>query len=66
MKVIKCDECKTEMHENLADKEYIHLQGFKGRGTSGLLLPERFTSVDFCSRECFIQWVNKQIASETP
>ncbi len=53
MKYFKCDYCKKD----LIGECYIQLKGISG--LSGILLPERFHEHDFCSVNCFWNWVSE-------
>lgn len=58
MKVVRCDQCRTEVHET-EPPVYLHgVSSVKG----GLLLPDRFHNHDFCSPKCFWRWTAVQLA----
>jgi hypothetical protein len=53
MTTTKCDKC----NDLCSTPAPIRLAGFRPEAMAGILLPERFLAYDFCSRECFIKWI---------
>lgn len=56
MKIYRCDYCKL-----ISEQEHpIKLEGYTGT-SGGILLPERFSKLSFCCKECLEIWADKYI-----
>lgn len=55
MKFYKCDHCDTEVNEPNVTVDGIRKQ------SGGILMPDRFHKLHFCSQNCFWQWVKNNL-----
>lgn len=60
MKYFVCDECLDEKTGELQ----IHLKGYFPTGRAGILLPESFKELDFCSHDCFVEYMREALTQE--
>ncbi len=58
----KCDRkgCGKESTTPLQ----ISLRGYYPQKAGGILLPENFLEHDFCSHECFVEWMRWAMKNE--
>jgi len=57
MIVYRCDFCDSES----ASEPKIKLKGFTDHKEAQILLPEQFQERHFCSRGCFIAYIERAI-----
>ena len=55
--IVTCDMCDRD-RKDMEHDFHISLKGITGT-SGGILLPEQFHEKDFCSSDCFWDWVEK-------
>lgn len=66
MKLIRCDRkgCGKEWRDE--PDHGVFLKGYHPDKAGGILLPENFKTKDFCSHECFVEYMRWALTKEGP
>lgn len=61
MKITTCDQCHAVCDDT---RDIVELKGYHNPNSGGILLPERFSTFQFCKPECFLNWMAKQLEED--